>query len=302
MGVFSKPTSKKYFRSITLPCRSHPSTDRIQQVLNKVQRWESLSSLSNPSAEIVCSSLSQLEELYECLDDLLKTTLSQNRSIASNYTKWTDELLDVSVKLLDICSTSTDVMSQTKEVMRDLECDLRRKGGSSIETIIAKYNVLGNKVRKDMKRSMASLKQMDNMICRFTKDDSENHNLTSLVIRVFREVEAFSTVILRSLLVFLGTTILNRKPTNKSWRTISRLLSNSKVVPQEQADNSNENELQRLDAILFCTSDKQESIQLLKKKMVALEATLEGINSHLNLVSKRLIATRASLLNMVSFY
>ncbi|KAJ9561734.1 hypothetical protein OSB04_006895 [Centaurea solstitialis] len=298
MGVSSKPTFKKHLRSITMPCRSHPSTDRIHEVLNKVQRWESISSsLSNPSADIVCSGLSQLAELYECLDDLFKTTLSQNRLISSNCTKWTDELLDVSIKLLDICSTSTDVMSQTKELVRDLECDLRRKGGSSIESIIAKNSVLRNKVRKDMKRSMASLKQMDNMICRFTEDDSENHHLTS-VIRVFREVKAFSIVILRSLMVFLGTPILKRKPTNKSWTTISRLLSNSKVVPQEQADDSNENELQRLDAALFRTSDKKESLQIVKTKMVALEDTLEGINSHLNLVSKRLKTTRVSLLNM----
>ncbi|KAJ9561732.1 hypothetical protein OSB04_006892 [Centaurea solstitialis] len=286
-----------------MPCRSHPSTDRIHEVLNKVQRWESISSssLSNPSAEIVCSGLSQLVEVYECLDDLFKTTLSQNRSISSNCTKWTGELLDVSVKLLDVCSTSTDVMMQTKEIMRELECDLRRKGGSSIESSIAKYSVLRNKVRKDMKRSVASLKQMDNMICRFTEDDSENHHRTS-VIRVLREVKSFSIVILRSLLVFLGTPILKRRPTNKSWTTISRFLSNSKVVPQEQADDSNVNELQCLDVALFCTSNKQESMQIVRKKMVALEATLEGIDSHLNLVCKQLIATRASLLNVVSFY
>ncbi|KAJ9561733.1 hypothetical protein OSB04_006893 [Centaurea solstitialis] len=265
---------------------SHPSTHRIQEVLNKVQRWESISSsLSNPSAEIVCSGLSQLAELYECLDVLFKTSFSQNRSISSNCTKWTDELLDVSVKFLDICSTSTDVMMQKKDIVRDLECDLRRKGGSSIESIVAKYSVLRNKVRKDMKRSVASMKQMDNMTCRFTEDDSENHHLTS-VIRVFREVKAFSITILRLLLAFLGTPILKRRPTS-TWTTISRLLSSSKVVPQEQANDSNVNELQCLDAALFSTSEKQESMQILRKKMVALEAILEGINSHLNLVSKR---------------
>ncbi|KVH92247.1 uncharacterized protein LOC112515766 [Cynara cardunculus var. scolymus] len=306
MGVSSKPTSRKHFRSITLPCRSHPSTDRIQKVLNKVKTWESISSLSNPSAEIVCSGLSQLTELYECLDDLFKTSLSQNLSISSNHTtKFMDELLDASVKFLDICSITTDVMSQTKEHLRDLGCDLRRKGtGSSIESTTAKYIVFRNKLRKDIKGSVASLKQMDNMICccRFKEDDSENHHLTS-VIQAFRDVKAFTIVIFRLLLVFLATPLLKRRPGSR-WTAVSRFLSSGKVVPEEKADDSNANELQRLDAALFryCTSDKQEFIQIVKKKIEVLEATLEVINSHLDLISKRLIATRVSLLNMVSFY
>nr|GEU40697.1 hypothetical protein [Tanacetum cinerariifolium] len=146
-----------------MPCRSHPSTDRIDNVLNKVKTWESSSvSLSNPSAEFVCSGLSKMTELYECFDDLVKTSLLRTSLSSSNQTKkWTDELLDMSVKFLDICSNATDVLSQTKHHIKDLECDLRRTAWCSMEYIIAKYIAFRNKLKKDIKGSVARLKNLN---------------------------------------------------------------------------------------------------------------------------------------------
>ncbi|CAH1421667.1 unnamed protein product [Lactuca virosa] len=121
MGFSPKPSSRKDFRSITLPCRSHPCTYRIDKVLNKVKTWESTSSLSNPSAEIICSGVFQLTELYECLDDLVQTCPSKTSLDSSNQNmRWTDELLDVSVIFMDIFSNISDLMLQTKQHVRDL--------------------------------------------------------------------------------------------------------------------------------------------------------------------------------------
>ncbi|KAI3499901.1 hypothetical protein L1887_35715 [Cichorium endivia] len=302
MGFSPKPTSRKGFRSITLPCRSHPSTYRIEQVLNKVKTWETTSSLSNPSAETICSGVSQLMKLYECLDDLVKTCLSQNPTISRNQNmKWTDELLDESVSFLDILSNTADVLLQTRHQLRDLGCDIRRKGGPSMESIISSYIVFRKKLRKDLKRSFARLKEVDNMIydCSFLAD-FENHHLTS-VIRVFRQVSASTTVILRLLLKFLATPVFKKIPTGR-WTALSRYISKGKVVPEEKAD-TNINELQRLDATLFgySTSYKQEFVLIVQKKLEEFEATVVGINSHLESMSRRLISTRTSLLNLVSF-
>ncbi|CAH1421668.1 unnamed protein product [Lactuca virosa] len=126
MGFSPKPSSKKDFRSITLPFRSHPCTYRIDKVLNKVKTWESTSSLSNPSAEIICSD-------------------SSNQNM-----RWTDELLDRSVIFLDIFSDIYDLMLQTKEHVRDLGCDLRRNGGPSIDIIIDNNTAFRRKLRKDI--------------------------------------------------------------------------------------------------------------------------------------------------------
>ncbi|PWA61665.1 hypothetical protein CTI12_AA371090 [Artemisia annua] len=270
-----------------MPCQSHPSADRIDKVLNKVKTWESLS-LSNPSADIVCKGLSKITGLYECFDDLVKTSLLHISSNSSNRTqKYKDLLLDISGMFLDICSNATDVLSQTKQNLRDLECDLRRNHGVAW---------------KDVKGSLAGLKKLDNMIFGSPLvDDSVNIHLLS-VIRVFREVNASSTVIFRLLLVFLATP-LTKKRSNGRPSVVSRILSNSKVVPEEQAD-TNENEFQCLDAALltYIGCEKQEFIKIVQKKLETIEASLEGINSQLELMPRRQIAARASLHNMVSRY
>ncbi|KAJ0753246.1 hypothetical protein HanPI659440_Chr09g0333521 [Helianthus annuus] len=287
-GVSFKSCSRKPVRSATLPCRrTHdPNTDRIEKLLNKAKTTSSSSSSSNPSAEMICSGFSYLTAMYECLEDLFNPNLSHTMN-------WTDEVLDISVKLLDICSNTTEVMSQTKQQVRDFGCDLRRNGGCITETISAKYIQFRNKLKKDIKGSLASLKQVDNMIHgRLFAIDSENYHLMC----VFREVTSFSTVVFRFLLEFLGV----RRGRTGRWKAASRFLSSSsKVVPEDKAD-TNVNELQRLDG--YCSSEKQEFIQVVPMNLEAVEATLEGINSHLHRLSRRLILTRVSILNMVSIY
>nr|KAJ0212472.1 hypothetical protein LSAT_V11C400212320 [Lactuca sativa] len=76
----------------------------------------------------------------------------------------------------------------------------------------------------------------------------------------------------------------------------------SKVVPEEKADTNIK--LQQLDAALFRyrTSNKLEFIHTVRKKLEEFEATVDGINSHLESISRHLITTRTSLLNFISFY
>lgn len=95
---------------------------------------------------------------------------------------------------------------------------------------------------------------------------------------------------------------MKKRPTGRR-SVVSRFISNTKVVPEEQA-GTNENEFQCLDAALltYIGSEKQEFIKTVQKKLETIDACLEGINSQLELMSRRQIAARASLLNMVSLY
>ncbi|KAK9069479.1 hypothetical protein SSX86_011383 [Deinandra increscens subsp. villosa] len=304
MGVSSKKASRRPVRSVSLPCRSHPNTDRMEKLLNEVNTWESTLSSSNPSADMICSGFSHLTALYECLEDLFNTNnLSQTSSLFGNDSekKWTDEILDVSVMLLDECSNTSDVTSQTKQLLRDFGCDLRRNGGYSSGSIIAKYTEFRNKLKKEIKRSMSSLKQVENKIrsCPALMVDSENYH-QMWVVSVYREVTAFSIVVFRLLLDFLGIPCLRTRPRGR-WTMVSRFLSGGgKVVPEDKAD-TNENEFHRLNAAL--SSEKQEFIQqAVPKNLEALDAALERVNSHQHSMSRRLIRTRASILNMVSSY
>ncbi|XP_076909705.1 uncharacterized protein LOC143567074 [Bidens hawaiensis] len=134
-----------------------------------------------------------------------------------------------------------------------------------------------------------SIKQVESIIC-------------SCPFMVSKEVAECNTVIFRFLLEFLAVPLLKTHRKCR-WKAVSIFLSSGKVLPEE-ISYTHVNEFQTLDdALLRCsTSEKHEFIQLLPNKLEALEATLEGIDSHLQLLSRRLIATRVSLLNMVSFY
>ncbi|XVF62266.1 hypothetical protein PTKIN_Ptkin08bG0203600 [Pterospermum kingtungense] len=83
--------SKYHVRSISLPSRSHPSTLRVEDELNRFKTWESSSSSSSTS-EWICAGLSGLEDLYQCMDELLNmasTLPSINmRNVLMNY--WMD--------------------------------------------------------------------------------------------------------------------------------------------------------------------------------------------------------------------
>ncbi|KAK9069481.1 hypothetical protein SSX86_011385 [Deinandra increscens subsp. villosa] len=280
----------------------------MEKLLNEVNTWESTLSSSNPSADMICSGFSHLTALYECLEDLFNSNLSQTSSLFKNDSekKWTDEILDVSVMLLDECSNTSDVTSQTKQHLRDFGCDLRRNRGCSSESIIAKYTEFRNKLKKEIKGAMGSLKQVENKIrsCPALMVDSENYYHQMWVVSVYREVTAFSIVVFRLLLDFFAIPCLRTRRRGR-WTVVSRFLSGGgKVVPEDKAD-TNGNEFHRLNAALlrYCSSEKQEFVQqAVPKNLEALESALESINSHQHSMSRRLIRTRASILNMVSSY
>ncbi|KAI6688437.1 hypothetical protein NL676_025265 [Syzygium grande] len=61
-----------HFRSISLPSRSHPLTTTVEEHLSRLRSSQTVSSSSSAS-----QSLGELEDLYDCIDDLLRLPLTQ---------------------------------------------------------------------------------------------------------------------------------------------------------------------------------------------------------------------------------
>nr|KYP66556.1 hypothetical protein KK1_012852 [Cajanus cajan] len=113
--------------------------------------------------------------------------------------KCMEELLDGSVRILDVCGITRDTMLQIKENVQSLHSALRRrKGDSSIERIVAEYNFFSKKMKKNAKKLITSLKQMET---KFGVSPllNQDQQLASLVI-VLREVIAMNMSIFQSLL------------------------------------------------------------------------------------------------------
>lgn len=127
-------------RSISLPSRSHPSTVRVEEELRKIKTWEGTSTIS--TSKSIHTGLSLLEDLYICLDDLLNMASTQKVISHHRGDKCVEEVLDGSVRILDMCGLTKDTVLQIKENVQALHSGLQRsKGHLSVETSVAKYKL-----------------------------------------------------------------------------------------------------------------------------------------------------------------
>jgi len=130
--------SMYHVRSNSFPSASHPTSIRIEEELSKMRTWEAT---STSTSESIGTGLSFLEDLFICLEDLLN--MASTQKVISNHQgeKCMEELLDGSVRVLDICCITRNTISQVKENVQALHSALRRrKGDSSIEKSVAEYN------------------------------------------------------------------------------------------------------------------------------------------------------------------
>ncbi|KAL3345863.1 hypothetical protein AABB24_024683 [Solanum stoloniferum] len=264
------PCSKtKSFRSISLPVRSHPTTQRVEEVLNKLNGLETSVA---PTAETICNSLLGLEELQKCMDDLLKSTQTLRILSQHQHVKWFEELLGNSIRILDVCGTIRELVSQYKENIRALQSSFRkRKGDSSAEAKIARFVTFSKKLKTDAKRLVFSLKQVgcETPGAALLEADQE----TIAVIKALREANATCVLVFQIILSFLSVPLLKQK--QPKWSLVSKLIHNGRTE-HEVLDNS---------TIL------ETNVETFKAQLDVIEKGLEG-------AFRSLIRSRSSLLNV----
>ncbi|KAJ4714090.1 DUF241 domain-containing protein [Melia azedarach] len=284
--------SKYHVRSISLPSRSHPSTVQTEEALSKIK--STLVEFSRLTSGSTCKSLSALEDLYICMDDLLNMASTQQVLSQNRQEKCMDEFLDVSVTILDVCGITRDAVLQIKENVQALQSAVRRRKGDScsIENSVASYNSFRKKMKKDAKKFIATLKQMDHKLGVSPLREEDQH--LAAVIRVVREVNATSSSIFQSLLFFLSAS--GSKPKQSSWKLVSKLMHKGAVACEEKSEIVNELEI--VDFAL-CSFDIQKT-QNLRTSLKALESGIENLETCLERMFRRLIRTRAAFLNIIS--
>ncbi|XP_060195360.1 uncharacterized protein LOC132624629 [Lycium barbarum] len=281
MASFS---AKANNRSISLPNRSHPATQSIEEELNKLKTWEFSASLT---AEAVYNGLVGLCEMHNCMGDLLNLPLTLQALSQCQDKKWVDEILDKSVRFLDICGTTRELVSQFKENVKDLQSLLRRRKG---DLSITNYTTFRKKMKKDAKSLITSLKKMDH---EEVVAVMEVDQLVSAVIRVLREVTTIGISVFQMVLVFFSSPI--SKPISK-WSLVSRLVN--------KGDQDSVNEIESADVALSnlfkCGPNEMEKIQFMQTKLEILEAHFECIENGLDNIFRCLIRSRSTLLNVIS--
>ncbi|GJW72608.1 BPS1, chloroplastic-like protein [Tanacetum coccineum] len=300
MAAASKFSIKSQTKSISLPCRSHPTIFRIEELLKKIKTTSS----EAVYADAICSSLSQMTTLYKCMDNLLTSSTIQILTSSEQNKKWVDELVDESVKFLDIGGNVRDMLSEIKDHNRDLYSALRRrKGDSNIVNSVMKYNCFRKKMKKNVKGLVANLKQVDNMVTGFGSVvvESDNHQLAAM-IRAVVGVSKVTIMVLESLLTFFCVPV--SKP-NRWSVVVSKLTHKGRVACEELPEQGVVNEFESIDAALnvLCkhnSSCDPKNVHIAQCRLETLEAEIESIESGLESVFRCLVQTRVSLLNIIS--
>ncbi|KAI3665291.1 hypothetical protein L6452_43915 [Arctium lappa] len=294
----SSLSSTSHFRSISLPSRlTDPSCTMIHTKINELNEFGNLQVVTTQTIQ---SSLVRLAELYVCVDELVRSPQTQQALLRHQNGTLVEDALEGSIELLDSCSTLKDLLKFTKEHVQILQSAIRRKGGdTTLVSQIAAYLSFRKKAKKSVIKCLGSLKRLEKKMGSFLFLDVDHH--VSMVVKVLQEVNAIAISLLKSLLVFVSN---KTKPTN-GVQLLSKLVSMS--TSRHDKNQTFMNELETVDFDLMSLhrnahkgDTKNVDVQMTLRRLFILDASLEGFEAGLDCLFRRLIQSRASLLNIVA--
>jgi hypothetical protein len=291
--------NKYHVRSISLPSRSHPSTIRVDEDLNKLKTWEGTSTSTSTSRSIH-NGLSLLENLYISLEDLLNMTSTQQVISHHRGEKSIEEVLDGSMRILDLCGITRDTILQIKENVQVLHSSIRRrKCDSSVEKSVMEYKHFTKKMKKNVNKLIKSLKHIDSKFGVSSILELDHH--FSSMIRVYREVIVMNMSIFQFILSFLTPSSSKSKSTK--WLFMTKLMHKGVITCEDHNLEINANELQCVEGALntlLIEGTNGENLHATRERLEALENVIESVENGLENLFRRLIKSRASLLNIIS--
>ncbi|KAF4357642.1 hypothetical protein F8388_007178 [Cannabis sativa] len=255
--------SNFHVRSNSLPSKSHPVIEECNNHLLILGASHATSSSSS-----IARQLSGLEDLHICVEKLLQLPLTRQAFSQGRQEKWVDELVDGSLRLLDLCSTAKDAVLHTKECARDIQSTMRRK--VSLESEIKKYSASRKVVKKAIQKALKSLKGVESKDLAFNATKSSE---ISALVSVMREVEASKL---------------------SGWSLVSKLVQSKRVAGDEDVVN----EFAKVDAALLSQETNKAGQAMLELKN--LEMCVQDFEQMLESLFRRLIKTRVSLLNILN--
>lgn len=277
-------------RSNSLPSRSHPFVTEFDEHLCRLKASEATSS----SSSSISHKLSGLQDLQECVEKFLLLPLTQQALAQECADKWISELLDRSLRLLDVCGIIKDAMLQTKEYTHELQSIMRRRRGDdkSFMSEVKKYLTS----RKDIKKATNKALKVKESKC-----TDKNHE-TPAVVSMLIELDALTATVFESLLSFIAGSNLRSK--SSPWSLVSKLVQ-SKRVACEGMEVVEMNELEKVDAALQSLishktrkSDYTKQVENVQNVLQELEISIQDIEEGLECLFRRLIKARVSLLNI----
>ncbi|XP_020216751.1 uncharacterized protein LOC109800375 [Cajanus cajan] len=285
--------TKSHFhvRSNSLPSRPHPLILQCNEHLDRLRASHETSSS--------CSSLSHklggLQDLHVCVENLFQLPLTQEALHHESQEKWVDELLNGSLRVLDVCTATKDSLLHTKECMRDLQSIMRRRKGGEVAEI-KKFLTSRKVVKKAISKALENLKATSK---HGNISSTNKGNQTVALISLLENVEVVTLSTFQALMQFISGTTQSK---SSSWVLVSKLMQTKKVGCSQLADH--ESEFAQLDEALqscmFSQTSKIENMNKLQNQLEKIESLTQDLEEGLEFLFRHLIKTRVALLNILN--
>ncbi|KAK9176382.1 hypothetical protein WN944_028399 [Citrus x changshan-huyou] len=245
----SPVNAKSHFhaRSNSLPSRPHPLVPQINEHLFRLKASEATLSSS------ISNNINGLSDLYDLVNNLLLLPNTQQALAQECNGKQVDEMLDRSLRLMDMCGATKDALIQIKEETKELESVLRRRRGgeSRLAHEVGEYLVSRKKANKAIRRSLRVLKSS---AC------SCQENETIAMISILREVEGVTIAVFESLSSYLSG--LKAQSKQSRWSLVSKLMHTKRITYDAEASGTNEFET----ALCKMKENTQELQSILRRR------------------------------------
>ncbi|KAL0325992.1 UNVERIFIED_CONTAM: hypothetical protein Sradi_5168500 [Sesamum radiatum] len=274
-------------RSNSFPSQSHPVMDVVEEQLCRLKSSEAAST----SASSICANLASLRDLHEGINNLIQMPSIQKSLSNEQDENWINELLEGSIRLVDLCGFSREAVCSTKESVQDLESSIRRHKGETAKAMdMSAYVASRKKINKMVNKCIKNLKGFNQNSAALSDKD---YDLKAIGM-MLKESEALAFSILKSVLTLMAGE--KERSKQRSWSLLSKFTQASRVHSEVQQEAGSEN---------FCSLNivkllKSMDNMALQTTLKASEMTIEKIEEGVEALFRSLVKTRVSLLNVLS--
>ncbi|KAL2944797.1 Glutamate--cysteine ligase [Bienertia sinuspersici] len=267
-------------RSLSFPSKTHPIVEQFDEQLSRLRSSQATSTSSSSSS--LNETLANLKDLYCSIDELLQLPLNQQTVSQNVHSKWTEEVLDGSLRLLDICSTSRDVLVQSKEGLQNIQSVLRRRCSGELNILreIVQYLNTRKSSKKMIKKSLKSIKE--------SEQTTNDNGIESML----KDVEAITIDILKSVLSYISGSRKSR------WSFVNKLMQQGGDKESMTANSEFDDVDATFESII--RQKNKNGVEIMRSQMIRLEAEIQVLNETLDSLFRHLVKTRATLLNILS--
>nr|XP_004238628.1 uncharacterized protein LOC101252177 [Solanum lycopersicum] len=221
-----------------------------------------------------------LRELHDSANDLLHSSMIKREIAHQGQEKWVHDVSETSLRMLEVCTTTKDVILLVKDHLHDLKSTFRRISvGDNNNKFTVSFHCQRKKLKKEILKRLHSLKGMK--LSLGSDQSSESKNNLMAVVNVLREVKGAAMSIVESLMSLMLMPSPNNKKLNKGYFFGSKLMRVNSFTSWEKCDAMT----------LQCVNKRLEAVE------IVVEDVLEG---ELECIIRRLIRTRVSLLNILT--